>query len=430
MSLPPGPHVDESSRWVGRLIASRYRLLRVVGVGGHGAVYEARHELTGRRFAVKLLLSDPRSIRGLAERLVREAKATSRVTHPNVVEVIDVGVDAESERLYLIEELLEGDDLRARMRARRRMSTQEVRAVIGPVLDGLGAAHAQGVVHRDLKPGNVMLARQPGGEEVPKLIDFGISKLDRQEGAGDESAPLTRDGMLLGTPDYMAPEQARGAQSVDARADLWSVGVLLYEMFAAVRPFRGVGPAGVIVAVAMESPRPLAELRPDLPAAWTGLIHRCLEKSPAERFATALELREAIDVAGDQDPTVLLAELPLAVAAEAPDTLASAPVGPIAAPMAPGLGELLTDGDSLFSEAPADPAPLRRCRRPCRRAADRGAGCSSPSSPSPASGWPPGRGYARPRRSLTPRGIRHRERSRRCAPTRGPPRRASSRART
>jgi len=357
MSLPPGPHVDESSRWVGRLIASRYRLLRVVGVGGHGAVYEAKHELTGRRFAVKLLLSDPRSIRGLAERLVREAKATSRVTHPNVVEVIDVGVDAESERLYLIEELLEGDDLRARMRARRRMSTQEVRAVIVPVLDGLGAAHAQGVVHRDLKPGNVMLARQPGGEEVPKLIDFGISKLDRQEGAGDESAPLTRDGMLLGTPDYMAPEQARGAQSVDARADLWSVGVLLYEMFAAVRPFRGIGPAGVIVAVAMESPRPLAELRPDLPAAWTGLIHRCLEKSPDERFATALELRQAIDVAGDQDPTVPLAELAPAVVAEAPDTLASAPVGPIAAPMAPGLGELLTDGDSLFSEAPADPAP-------------------------------------------------------------------------
>ena len=357
MILPPGPVADQSSRWVGRLIASRYRLLRVVGLGGHGAVYEARHELTGRRFAVKLLLSDPRAIRGLAERLVREAKATSRVMHPNVVEVIDVGVDAESERLYLIEEFLEGDDLRARMRARRRMSTQEVRAVIGPVLDGLGAAHEHGVVHRDLKPGNVMLARLPGGGEVPKLIDFGISKLDQRDTPDDEGAPLTRDGMLLGTPDYMAPEQARGAQSVDARADLWSVGVLLYEMFGGVRPFRGVGPAAVIVAVATEPPRPLAELRPDLPAAWTELVHRCLAKSPDERIATARELRVAIDAAGDQDPSIELADLPLVVANDGSDTLASAPVGPIAAPVAPGLDAMLTEGDEVFSEAPPDPRP-------------------------------------------------------------------------
>ena len=356
MSLPTGSLVEQSGRWVGRLIASRYRLLRVVGVGGHGAVYEARHELTGRRFAVKLLLADPRSIRGLSERLVREAKATSRVMHPNVVEVIDVGVDAESERLYLIEEFLEGDDLRARMRARRRMTTQEVRALIGPVLDGLGAAHGQGVVHRDLKPGNVMLARQPGGAEVPKLIDFGISKLDQRGPAEDEGAPLTRDGMLLGTPDYMAPEQARGAQSVDARADLWSVGVLLYEMLGGVRPFRGVGPAAVIVAVATEPPRPLSELRPDLPAAWTELVHRCLAKSPDERMATAAELREAIDAAGDQDTSVDLDVLPPAEA-EGSDTLASAPVGPIAAPVAPGLDAMLTEGDEVFSEAPPDPRP-------------------------------------------------------------------------
>ena len=299
MTPPSEALAAQSNRWVGRLIASRYRLLRVVGVGGHGAVYEAKHELTGRRFAVKLLLNDPREIRGLAERLVREAKATSRVLHPNVVEVIDVGVDADSERLYLIEEFLEGDDLRARMRERRRMTTQEVRAVIGPVLDGLGAAHAQGVVHRDLKPGNVMLARVAGGAEVPKLIDFGISKIERGDAADDASAPLTRDGMLLGTPDYMAPEQARGAQSVDARADLWSMGVLLYEMFAGVRPFRGVGPAAVIVAVAMEAPLPLATLRPDLPAAWIDLVHRCLAKSVDERMPTAHALRAAIDAAGE-----------------------------------------------------------------------------------------------------------------------------------
>lgn len=357
MSELPAALAEQSNRWVGRLIASRYRLLKVVGVGGHGAVYEATHELTGRRFAVKLLLRDARELRGLAERLVREAKATSRVTHPNVVEIIDVGVDPESERLYLIEEFLEGDDLRTRMRARRRMSTQEVRAVIGPVLDGLGAAHAQGVVHRDLKPGNVMLARGADGAEVPKLIDFGISKVDRRDARDDEGGPLTRDGMLLGTPDYMAPEQARGAQSVDARADLWSIGVLLYEMLAGVRPFRGVGPAAVIVAVAMEQPTPLGSLRPDLPAAWTELVHRCLAKAPADRVASAKALREAIDAAGEQDPTISLEDLP-APLLEATDTLASAPDGPVAVPLAPGLDALFGgEGAEVFSEAPAPPTP-------------------------------------------------------------------------
>ena len=353
MSGAPGALAEQSTRWVGRLIASRYRLLRVLGVGGHGAVYEARHELTGRRFAVKLLLRDPRELRGLAERLVREAKATSLVSHPNVVEVIDVGVDPESDCLYLIEELIEGDDLRARMRARRRMTTQEVRAVMGPVLDGLGAAHAQGVVHRDLKPGNVMLARGPGGAEVPKLIDFGISKVDPRDATEDADGPLTRDGMLLGTPDYMAPEQARGAQSVDARADLWSVGVLLYEMLAGVRPFRGVGPAAVIVAVAVEQPPPLATLRPDLPPAWTELVHRCLAKSPDARIGTAVALRQAIDAAGDQDPTIPLGALPGPLAEES-DTLPSAPVGPIAAPVAPGLDAMLAEGEEVFAEAPPD----------------------------------------------------------------------------
>jgi hypothetical protein len=356
MNPSPEALADQSARWVGRLIASRYRLLRVVGVGGHGAVYEAKHELTGRRFAVKLLLRDAREMRGLAERLVREARATSRVLHPNVVEVIDVGVDPETDRLYLIEEFLEGDDLRARMRLRRRMTAREVRAVIGPVLDGLGAAHAHGVVHRDLKPGNVMLARV-GGAEVPKIIDFGISKIDRRDAPdGDESAPLTRDGMLLGTPDYMAPEQARGAQSVDARADLWSIGVLLFEMLAAVRPFRGVGPAGVIVAVAMEPPRDLAALRPDLPPAWVALVNRCLEKAPEARFPDARSLREAVDAAGDEDPTVALGELPES-AADAPDTLASAPQGPIVAPLAPGLDEMLEAEAEAFSEAPAAAGP-------------------------------------------------------------------------
>ncbi len=355
MNAPGEPASPEAPRWVGRLIASRYRLLRVLGVGGHGAVYEAQHELTDRRFAVKLLLSDSRQVRGLAERLVREAKAASRVVHPNVVEVIDVGIDPDSGRLYLIEELLDGDDLRARMKARRRMTTAEVRAVMGPVLDGLGAAHEQGVVHRDLKPGNVMLARGPGGAEVPKLIDFGISKVEeRGPRADDKDGPLTRDGMLLGTPDYMAPEQARGAQSVDARADIWSVGVLLYEMLAGVRPFRGNGPAAVIVAVATETPTPLATHRPDLPPAWCALVHRCLARSPDERFATARSLREALDAAGEQDAAVTLDDVPL-IEPDPPDTLASAPVGPIAPPVAPGLDSVLETADPAFTEPPPPP---------------------------------------------------------------------------
>ena len=272
MSLPPGPHVDESSRWVGRLIASRYRLLRVVGVGGHGAVYEARHELTGRRFAVKLLLSDPRSIRGLAERLVREAKATSRVTHPNVVEVIDVGVDAESERLYLIEELLEGDDLRARMRARRRMSTQEVRAVIGPVLDGLGAAHAQGVVHRDLKPSNVFVSP----DDDVKLGDFGLAVT-----RWADEAPLV--DQLMGTPPYMAPEQAE-PRSVDHRCDLYALGCIVYEMLTGAPPFPGTE----LVEVLLRHERdPVPPLPTTVPPGVVAVVMKLLAKRPDGRPESA-----------------------------------------------------------------------------------------------------------------------------------------------
>jgi tetratricopeptide (TPR) repeat protein len=253
-----------------------YRLLREVGGGGMGTVYEAEDTRLGRRVAVKLLPPEYSRDRKAKERFLREARAAAGVDHPNLCTVHDVG---ESDgRLYIVLSFYEGETLRERIR-RGPLPLAEARDVAIQVARGLVRAHEAGIVHRDIKPANVMLTRR--GEA--KILDFGIARLQ-----GDE-ASLTRTGASWGTPAYMSPEQARG-EPVDARTDVWSLGALLYEMIVGRRPFGGESLEAVVSAILTQEPEPLERVRPDVPEDLARIVERALTKEPAERYADATEL--------------------------------------------------------------------------------------------------------------------------------------------
>ena len=223
-----------AARRVGRTLGGRYALTRVLGVGGHGAVFEARHVLLQQTVAVKVI--DVDDARPAAEaRFFREARAVARIEHPNVVRVFDLGRDEAEGCLYLAQELVRGGTLRDWMEERLVATPHEAMQLLGPVMEGLAAAHAAGVVHRDVKPENVLLSPNPQGGLTPRVIDFGVAFLT----ARDEPA-VTGDG-AVGTPAYMAPEQARGARDLDARVDVWAVGVMLYELLLGRRPYEAEG---------------------------------------------------------------------------------------------------------------------------------------------------------------------------------------------
>ncbi|HEX6903845.1 MAG TPA: protein kinase [Thermoanaerobaculia bacterium] len=256
---------DVEEDLAGRLVGP-YRLLREIGSGGMGTVYEAEDTRLRRRVAVKLLPPEYSREAQAKERFLREARAASAVDHPNLCTVHDVG---ESEgRLYIVFALYEGETLRERIR-RGPLPPAEAREVALQVARGLARAHEAGIIHRDVKPANVMLPRR--GEA--KILDFGIARLE-------EDDALTRTGAAWGTPAYMSPEQARG-EPVDARADVWSLGVMLYEMAAGRRPSGGEG---------ARDPEPLERLRPDVPPELARVTARALSRDPAGRYPSAVEL--------------------------------------------------------------------------------------------------------------------------------------------
>jgi serine/threonine-protein kinase len=263
--------VDLAGHQVGR-----YRLLREIGGGGMGTVYEAEDTQLGRRVAVKLLPPEYSRDRRAKERFLREARAAAAVDHPNLCTVHDAG---ESEgRLYIVLSFYEGETLRDRIR-RGPLPLADAREVAIQVARGLARAHEAGIVHRDIKPANVMLPRR--GEA--KILDFGIARLE-----GDEFS-LTRTGASWGTPAYMSPEHARG-EPVDGRTDVWSLGVMLYEMIAGRRPFGGESIEALVSSILTQEPEPLERLRPDVPPDLAGVVDRALAKDPAERYANAAEL--------------------------------------------------------------------------------------------------------------------------------------------
>jgi serine/threonine-protein kinase len=267
---------------IGVELERTYVLGDELGRGGMGALYVARHRRLRRDVAVKVLHAAFATHELALARFFREAEALARVRSPHVVQVLDA-LRVPDGRPALVVELLEGEDLQARLARVSRLSVDEALALAIELCRGLTAAHAAGVVHRDLKPSNVFLDARAG---VAKLIDFGVAHLD-----GD--AALTRTGTVVGTPAYMAPEQVRGSAGVDGRADVYGVGAVLYRCLTGRAPYEGSTPTAVLSAVLERAPEPPRAIAPELPAEVESLVMRAMSRDPETRFSSADELAEA-----------------------------------------------------------------------------------------------------------------------------------------
>jgi serine/threonine protein kinase len=266
---------------VGQVLAGSYEVTRVLGEGGMGRVYEARHRrLPGKRFAVKFLHPDLMRQPEVVTRFQREAEAASNITHPNVVSVHDVNVTGDGQP-YIVAELLQGEELGQYLERVGRLSVPDAVRIVRQICRALGAAHATGVVHRDVKPENVFLTGDVSRLEhaTVKVIDFGISKV---ASAGEA---LTKTGVVMGTPDYMAPEQARGDR-VDERADVYAVGAILYRALTGKKPFEGLDPMATLTAVLVSEPARPSTLNPDVPLALELVVQHAMAKNTKDRYPT------------------------------------------------------------------------------------------------------------------------------------------------
>jgi serine/threonine-protein kinase len=301
-----------------------YRVRSKIGEGGMGSVYLAEHASLGRRVAVKVLLPEMSHDRSIVTRFFNEARAASQIRHPSIVEIHDFGYTPEG-NAYIVMEHLDGETLASRCRRTGRLDVQRALLLTRQIAGGLAAAHDLHIVHRDLKPENIYLVSDPeviGGERI-KLLDFGIAKLLRDS----NDASRTRTGSVLGTPAYMAPEQCRGSGTVDARADLYALGCVLYEMLLGRPPFTADGSGDLIAHHLYFEPTPPRQLDPELPDAIERFVLWLLRKDPAHRPQTAQELIATIDRlgtgTGDALPRPLTAPGPTR-AVPAPTTLSGA----------------------------------------------------------------------------------------------------------
>ena len=265
-----------------------YRIESLLGVGGMGEVYLARDERLGRKVALKLLPEHLTADETQLSRFKTEARAASALNHPNILTVHEIG--AEGNRQFIATEFIEGITLRALL-ARGRMNLHDALEIAVQVASALAAAHETGVVHRDIKPENIML--RPDG--YAKVLDFGIAKLTEQQPASDShevgttTVLQTRPGLVLGTAHYMSPEQTRG-QKVDARSDIWSLGVVLYEMVGGIPPFSGETPSDCIASILTTEPPPLSGVLPDVPVKLQSIVQKALRKNRDERYQTIKEM--------------------------------------------------------------------------------------------------------------------------------------------
>jgi eukaryotic-like serine/threonine-protein kinase len=271
-----------------------YQITAKIGEGGMGAVYRAVHSSLGRSAAVKVLLPEFSHNRDMVARFFNEAKAATAIRHSGIVEIYDFGF-LPDQSAYIIMELLDGESLAARIRRDRRLDPARALQIIRSVARALHAAHEQGIVHRDLKPDNIFLVpdpEMPTGERV-KLLDFGVAKLALAPDSGE--TPRTRTGAVMGTPMYMAPEQCRGAGTVDRRADLYALGCILYELLCGRPPFLAEGTGDIIAHHLYFQPDPPSKHEPRIPEAVEMLVLKLLQKEPGFRPPTANHLAEAID---------------------------------------------------------------------------------------------------------------------------------------
>ncbi len=290
----------EADPLIGRLLAQKFRIDRLLGAGAMGRVYLAEQTNLGKQVALKVLHNAMAGDAALAKRFYREAKSASMLSHPNILQIIDFGDDGGL--LFIAMELLSGRDLYRVIKQDFPFALDRVGHIGGQILGALDEAHAKGVVHRDLKPENVMLLDVRGESDFVKVCDFGIAKV-ASERDGEGSA-ITMAGMVCGTPEYMSPEQARG-DALDGRSDLYAAAVILYQMVAGDVPFRAESALGVITKHLTEEPTPPSKRRnASVPEALEAVILRGLKKNKEERFASAAEMRSALfDAVGMKRPT-------------------------------------------------------------------------------------------------------------------------------
>jgi serine/threonine protein kinase len=263
----------------GQMVAGKYRLNRILGTGGMATVWSATNVFTEREFAIKFLLPHVARTADAGKRFLIEAKVSARINHPNIIEIIDVG-QAEDGALFLVMELLTGTPLDEAVRSSEPpLAVRDFLVTMRDVASALAVAHQRGVIHRDLKPTNIFLHRDRNGHVMPKVLDFGVSKiLD----GGDAS--LTIVGTVLGSPLYMSPEQALGAEGIDQRTDVFAFGAILFEALCGERPYSATNLNGLIVAIATTQPKPIDEVAPDLPVALRALVRDCLVTDKARRI--------------------------------------------------------------------------------------------------------------------------------------------------
>ncbi len=266
----------------GSLIGGRYRLEHHLGEGGMGTVWSAVHTVTHRSVAMKFLKESVRERADLRQRFLREASTASALKHPNVVEILDV-FDFEASSPVMVMELLRGETLGSKLARDQRLSVEETAALLLPVVSAVGTAHALGIVHRDLKPDNLFLEERPEGQRV-KVLDFGIAKLTAEYYlTRGVSASLTDAGSMLGTPYYMAPEQASGEVPVDHRADVWSLGVILYECLSGTRPIEGENLTQVVSRLMSAGIIPIERIAPELPHDVSAIVTQMLSRDSQRR---------------------------------------------------------------------------------------------------------------------------------------------------
>jgi serine/threonine protein kinase len=274
----------------GGLLLGKYRVERVLGEGGMAVVLAVRHTKLDELFAMKIAKPISLTVAGATNRFMREAHSLARLRSDHVVRVYDIG-RLECGLPYMLLEYLDGVDLAATLTAEGKLSPARAIDCMLAVLDAMHEAHGLGIVHRDLKPENIFLARRPNGGHIVKVLDFGISKHVEHSNL---SPSITQASSTLGSPHYMSPEQVRAAKCVDERADIWAIGVILYELVSGRLPFSGESVSEVCANVLDKRPQHLSAIAPDVPPELATVVMRCLSYDPADRYASAVELAAAL----------------------------------------------------------------------------------------------------------------------------------------
>jgi serine/threonine-protein kinase len=302
--LPYPPLTSAVACYTGTMLDGRYRIETILGEGGMGIVYLARHKVIDKRVAVKILRRDFAHQKEITDRFLQEAKAASSIGNPHIVDISDFGQLPDG-ATYFVMEWLDGVPLSKLTRARKPVAPAELVPIARQIADGLAAAHATGIVHRDLKPDNIFLVRHGSAADFVKILDFGVAKV-----LNDASKKATRAGTLFGTPHYMSPEQAAGTP-VDARTDVYALGVILYEMASGRLPFDSNSLMGILTQHMFKAPVPIRtyEACASVPASLEAIIMKALSKQPDQRYATMQALSEDLDKFARGDRPEALGEM-------------------------------------------------------------------------------------------------------------------------